>query len=283
MTINLNNKELNEILNFIPSDKVVVVCPTYNRRYFFPSLIYQFAYQNYPSELLNMIIYDDSEISNKDLIEMLDDTLKNRIIYIHDTNKKPIGYKRNILNTMAKNIGAKYIVCFDDDDYYQPFRILYSVYFLKKNKYLIGGSSALPIYYQNIDNIYIIGPFYNKLYYGHALNGTFVYDVKYLDNHSYDNTSTKAEETKFLNGFRVRLLQIPYEYIMVCIAHISNTIPKDNLKNNNTLSQLKLEDFIKDKKLLDFFKKTTNQSYNIYENMIMFGLINNQSDNCIDI
>jgi len=242
--------------NFL--NKVIIICPTYNRRKFLPNLIYQFCYQTYPKELLSMIILDDSLESNEDLFNLLDNDILARILYIHDKEKKPIGAKRNILNDIAKMMDCTYIVCFDDDDYYPPDRVEYGVRRLEETGYLIAGSSALPVYYPELDKIYLIGPFINKIYYGHATNGTLIYNVKFLDTHRYLDTDTKAEEMKFLNNFRINLLQLSYEHVMLCIAHNSNTVNKYELLKSAKELNLKIEQVIMDTKLLNFYKNITN-------------------------
>ena len=73
------------------SDKVFIIVPTYNRRSFLPILIHQFSYQTYPSDLLNMIILDDSDDStyfsvisdNIDLLFMLKDIYSD---FVYDTD-----------------------------------------------------------------------------------------------------------------------------------------------------------------------------------------------------
>jgi hypothetical protein len=235
-------------------NKVIIVCPTYNRRQFLPNLIHQFCYQTYPKELLSMIILDDSEQTNEDIFNSLDNDVSSRILYIYDKIKKPIGEKRNILNDIANSMDSTYIVCFDDDDYYPPDRVEFGVRRLEETGYLIGGSSVLPVYYPELDKIYLIGPFINRIYYGHATNGTLIYHVNFLENHRYSDTDTKAEEMKFLNNFKISLLQIPYEHVMICIAHNSNTVNKQELLKSATELNIKIEEIIKDSYLLNFFK-----------------------------
>ena len=234
--------------------KVIIICPTYNRRKFLPNLIYQFSYQTYPKELLTLVILDDSDISNEDIINSLDNDVFIRILYLYDNLKKTIGHKRNILNDIAKSMSCSYIVCFDDDDYYPPNKIEYGVKKLEETRYLICGSSTLPIYYPDLNKIYISGPFLNKIYYGHATNGTLIYHVKYLDTHRYSDLDTIAEEMKFLNNFKISLLQIPHEYVILCIAHNSNTVNKYNLINTAKEFHLKIEDIITNLNLLNFYK-----------------------------
>lgn len=240
------------------NDRVFIITPTYNRRLFLPFLIHQFIYQTYPSELLYLIILDDSDESNSDLFNDLDSNIKSRIIYIHIKEKKTIGTKRNILNNMAKEYGAKYIACFDDDDYYPPNKILFAIQRLKETNYLICGSSEIPIYYTYLNEIYLIGPFFNKIFPGHASNGTLVYDVKYLINHSYNNNDTIAEEKHFLNNFKVKLLQLPYENVILCISHNNNTISKDKLIINKKKLNKSINEIVNDTDLINFYLNLNN-------------------------
>ena len=233
---NQNNQDYDNKTDQVNSliHKVVIICPTYDRRKFIPQLIYQFNYQDYPKKYLQMVILDDSLISNSDIIDNIDDIdLKSRILYIYDYEKKPIGAKRNILNKIALSLDAEYIVCFDDDDYYPPNRVSSGVKRLINSGYKIGGTSELPIYYPNLNEIYIIGPFINKIKKGHATNGTLIYHVDYLKDNSYNDTDTKNEEAVFLRNFNCSLLQIPYTDVMLCISHSSNTVPKNDLINKN--------------------------------------------------
>ena len=239
-------------------NKVIVICPTYNRRKFLSILIYQFNYQTYPKDLLSMIVLDDSEFPNTDIFDSLENDVRKRILYIYDEKKKPIGEKRNILNDIAKSMGAEYIVCFDDDDYYPPNRIEYGVRRLEETGFLIGGSSELPIYYPFLNKIYITGPYLNQIYYGHATNGTLIYHVDFLKNHRYSNTDTRSEERQFLNGFKVGMLQIPWENVMLCISHKSNTVDKSSMTINNKEYKFTIDDIIIDKYLLKFFKNLSN-------------------------
>jgi len=236
------------------TEKAIIIVPTYNRKQFFPSLIYQFNYQDYPQELLEMIILDDSEISNKDYIDNLSEDIKQRINYIYLSEKKTIGEKRNILNKLALDANASYIICFDDDDYYPSNRVSYAVKEMKETGYSICGSSALLIYYPSLDKIYLNKSRVNKIFYGHAYNGTLAYNKKYALNNRYDNSKKMGEEQSFLKNFQVGLLQLEYDKVMLCIAHNSNTVDKHISINKFEETNLKIDNIINDKYLLNFFK-----------------------------
>jgi len=239
------------------TDKISIICPTYNRRKFLPYLIYQFKYQTYPKKFLYMYILDDSDISNIDLFNTINDQdLRSRIIYIHDKNKRTIGAKRNILNSIVKNIGTDYVVCFDDDDYYPPTKISNDIPHLKNSNRLIGGISTVLIYYPHLNQIYKFGMKYNyitrKYYDGHASNGTFMYDVKYIDYNSYNDLDKYAEEKHFLRNYEIKLCRFSIDsYIL--ISHNTNTVEKLQFIKRGILLNNKLNDFINDLFLLNFY------------------------------
>jgi hypothetical protein len=253
---NKQNKNLSflgcHIMTDIIHDKVVVICPTYNRRFFLPTLIYMFDYQTYNKKLCHLIVLDDSDTSNSDLFDGLSEDLKFRITYIYDNKKQTIGAKRNHLNKLAKKMGANYIVCFDDDDYYPKNKISYAVQKLKESKYKICGSSKMLIYYPKNNILSSIGPFVNHIYPGHATNGTLAYHVEYLLNHCYSETDNKNEENIFLNNWSVQLLQLPSEFVIICMVHGANTVSKDSL--NLFDIGFDISHFIDDENLLNFFK-----------------------------
>ena len=48
----------------LPTPFVSVICPTYNRRESLPYLLYIWQYQDYPAEKRELIILDDSPVSD---------------------------------------------------------------------------------------------------------------------------------------------------------------------------------------------------------------------------
>ena len=239
-------------------NKIFVLCPTYNRRKFLPYLIYQFNYQTYSKELLTLLILDDSEKSNIDIINTINDIdLRSRIIYMHTNDKKPIGAKRNILNSIAKNLGAEYIVCFDDDDFYPPIKIESDVKMLIDSNYLIGGLNTMLIYYPHLNKIYRYGPkmtYFIKVFAkGLATNGTLVYNINYLNYGSYNNEAKYAEETQFLQKYRIKICNFNmFNYIL--ISHNTNTVEKLQFLERGIELNIDINDLVKDNFLLNFYK-----------------------------
>lgn len=235
-----------------PSERyfVSIICPTYNRRNFLPYLIHQFNYQTYPQLYMELIILDDSAISNQDLI---DKYKQNNIRYIYLDKRKLLGEKRNILNSLAKE-KADVIICFDDDDYYSSERVAHTVDKFKKNpKMLIAGCSKYNIYYIETDEILEYGPYSTY----HGINSTFGYKKEYLNNHSYKNTDMLCEDAYFTNNFSEPMIQLEPNKVILCIAHANNAIDKEKNKHIGKKINIKINNFFKnsDKKILEWIKE----------------------------
>lgn len=228
---------------------VSVVTPTYNRRHFLPMLIHLYQAQTYPADRRELVILDDSPTSNEDIIPKNDMSIR----YIYQSEKIPLGEKRNKLNELAK---GDIIVCFDDDDYQFPERISYSVVKLNAEKTDIAGCSIIDIYYTDIDKTYQFGPYGRN----HGTNGTFAYRRKYFENHKYDNKKNGQEEPEFTNNFTEKMANLDQAKTILCISHDSNTYDKRNLLKQNQLKRevgIKLNKMIKDKVYLQFLKETS--------------------------
>jgi hypothetical protein len=229
---------------------VICICPTYNRRNFLPNLLYMFSYQTYPKDRILLLILDDSEISNEDII--INSGLDN-IKYIYSNEKMKLGKKRNILNDKSIELGAEYIICFDDDDYYPEDKVSYTIRMMLSRKALISGCTIIYVYYTSLEKIYKFGPYNNN----HCTNGTMSYHVNFIknSNRKYEDEAFKSEEKYFLNNFSEEILQLEPLKVILCISHMNNTVDKiDKIKYAELYDQ-KLKKIIKDKKILYFYKK----------------------------
>jgi len=105
---------------------VTVICPTYNRRKYIPSLISCFLSQTYINS--ELVIVDDGPESAEDLIPA-----HSRIRYVRlpDGPALTCGAKRNVCCTHAR---GEIIVHFDDDDWQAPTRIADQVAQLQASK-----------------------------------------------------------------------------------------------------------------------------------------------------
>jgi glycosyltransferase involved in cell wall biosynthesis len=230
---------------------VSVLTPTYNRAKFIPSLVECYKSQSYPKDRMEWIILDDGSEKVGEIIANLTKGLPN-IRYISLDQKLNIGAKRNLLNKEAK---GDICVCMDDDDFYSPERVAHAVYKLMSVPNIqLAGSSEVYIHFSDTGEIIKLGP-YNK---NHATNGTMAYKTNYGKTHFYDEEVTFAEERSFLEEYKHPMIQLDPNKVMLVMSHKDNTFQKDILRDDNNKfmkrTKLKLKDFIKDKKLRDFFE-----------------------------
>ena len=231
---------------------VSVLTPTYNRAKFIPSLVECYKAQTYPKERMEWIILDDGSEKIEELVKQLTKGLPN-IRYISLEEKHNIGSKRNILNKEAK---GDICVCMDDDDYYSPERVAHAVYKLMSAPSVqLAGSSEVYMYFTDNGEIIKLGPYGPN----HATNGTMAYKTSYGKTHFYDESLTFAEEVSFLEEYKHSMIQLDPKKVMLVISHSDNTFSKDRLRDDGnqfmTRTKYKLKDFIKDRKIRDFFEK----------------------------
>jgi glycosyltransferase involved in cell wall biosynthesis len=104
---------------------VSILTPTFNRRKFIPQYLRNIRRQDYKGPI-EILIADDGEDKVEDLIP------KNSIFrYIKMPEKKPIGYKRNLLCSEAK---GDILINMDDDDFYPARRISHAIEKLNKKE-----------------------------------------------------------------------------------------------------------------------------------------------------
>ena len=234
---------------------VSCVTPTYNRRNFLPYLLYIYSKQDYPAKLRELVILDDSDQSNKDLIEEFKKKNPNENInYVYSKERIKLGKKRNMLNELTK---GEIIVAMDDDDYYPPEKIKHAVKVMNSNKVEVSGSSEIYIYFTKTKEIYVSGPFSSC----HSTNGTVVFRKSYIkvSTRRYDDEADKAEEKKFFDDFQNPIFQIDALKTILCISHVNNTVDKYPMRENMKLTKLKLKDIVKDKKLYNFYISLENE------------------------
>jgi len=218
------------------------ICPTYNRRKYLPILIYLFKQFEYPKDKIELIILDDSNITNIDIIQKYKEDYN--IIYYYSKRRLNIGEKRNILNNYAS---GEYITCLDDDDYFPPNRILYTINKMLETKSLLSGCENIHIYSINTKKIYL--PNQCKI----PCNGSLTYHKDYLLNNRYDNKDQNNEEVNFLKNFKNSYISLEPKNIILHIFHNENTIDKNRYCNKNTETNLIINDFIDDIYILNFY------------------------------
>jgi len=238
---------------------VSIVTPTYNRRRFIPHLISMVKNQDYKKNRMEWIVLDDGQDKVKDVFDLEKENLP-FLRYIALDEKLTIGAKRNRLNDEAK---GSIIIAMDDDDYYPPERVYACVKAFKQfPKVELAGSTIIYMYFTDIHEIYKLGP-YNP---NHATNGTMAWRSSYAKSRRYDETVTHAEERSFLEDYKHKMIQLDPFKIMLVMSHSENTFDKRKLRDQEEEMRkqgqenpvvhktgMKLKEFIKDKKLRDFY------------------------------
>lgn len=231
---------------------VSIVTPTYNRRRFIPSLLKIIQSQTYPRDRMEWIVYDDGQEEVQDLFEAARSSLPT-LNFIWSEDKMTLGEKRNRLNQEAK---GEIIVAMDDDDFYFPTRVEDAVKALTNSgpiRYQLAGASEVYMFFTDTKDIWKAGPYFE----GHATNGTMAWTKNYASTHKYDETVAFAEEKSFLENYKNPLIQLDPKRVMLVMSHSDNTFDKTELRTNTNhllvKTSLKMEEFIKDPSLYEFF------------------------------
>lgn len=225
---------------------VSICTPTFNRRPFIPIIIKCFENQTYPRDRMEWIIVDDGTDKIEDLVAHLP-----YVKYFKYDEKMTLGKKRNLTNSKAS---GDIIIYMDDDDYYPPCRVAHAVERLRGSKALCAGSSAMYIYFKHINKMYLFGPYGPR----HATAATFAFKRELLEKTKFDETSSVAEEKKFLQNYTIPFIQLDPKKSILVFSHNQNSFDKKELlkimPNPNIHETTVLpKDLVNDETVLQFF------------------------------
>jgi len=219
---------------------VSILTPTCNRRLFIPQYLRYIRSQNYGGPI-EVIIADDGEIPIGDLVEK--DTI---IRYIRLNERKPLGYKRNLVAAEAR---GDILINMDDDDYYPPTRVDHAVNALINSQKMIAGASQCFFYDTSYQIITVSGPFGPN----HATCGSMAFFKEYTNSHTFSNEALAQEEPLFTNNFTEPMVQLDPKLTMLVIQHQKNTWDKS--KSLTKKIKMKPQDFIRSQEDRRFYKK----------------------------
>ena len=227
---------------------VSICTPTFNRRPFIPFIVQCFLNQDYPKDRMEWIIIDDGTDKIEDLVSNI-----KQVKYFKFDEKMTLGKKRNIAHDKTK---GEIIIYMDDDDYYPPCRVSHAV--CKLNEFpniLCAGSSEMYIYFKHIHKMYKFGPYGPN----HATAATFAFRRKLLNETSFDDNTSIAEEKHFLKGYTIPLIQLDSLKTILVFSHVHNSFDKKKLLETPCseqfmkISDKKIDDFIKEENIKNFF------------------------------
>ena len=203
-------------------DEISILVPTWNRHKFLPLFLMNLKSQNYPHNLITIIIDDDGDdkfIKNIPEFEELIKPMK--LKYVSDRPRRSIGKKRNDLVKMCKTK----IFCFmDDDDIYFPTYLSHSYEVMKKNNALCVGSDKM--LFCMTDKNYDI----------HAIDcgntkrliheATLMMTMKYYKASCKFQNSSQGEGANIFTGHESKVALSDIRQVMCCVQHGENTIDK---------------------------------------------------------
>jgi glycosyltransferase involved in cell wall biosynthesis len=206
---------------------VSIVTPTYNRSKFIKLMIRNWTSIDYPSEKLEWIIVDDSDIPGEfDLLKKQIEDLSDPRIHLHRINfHMKLGLKRNFCCRISKH---SYIVHMDSDDFYPSTsvvaRIRVLLNFEKKSKSIQSNSPDI-VGCQTVNCYDILE---DKTFEAHDYGilsiseSTLAYNSNYWSSRKFNNEDVSLEGPYFIRNSRV--CTMPSTLVVTQLTHNSNTI-----------------------------------------------------------
>jgi GR25 family glycosyltransferase involved in LPS biosynthesis len=254
-----------------PLPKVSIITPTYNRRHLFAIALENWRRIEYPRDLLEWIIIDDStkEYREKygDLKDIIPQEANVRYYDLCEAEEYhfTIANKRNIGVDLAS---GQIIVHMDDDDYYPPESVHTRVKVLQKYKSKgIGcvGCSLIGTYDLMTNES------------GFASDGilslseaSMGYFKRYWESQKWDNEQERGEYRNFIANRIQTVMDIPYSFCVYGINHnknLTDRITTEHAKNKETGENVNFIDLWEDETQMlmydmqSYLKKTETQKF----------------------
>lgn len=184
--------------------------------------------QTYRKYIYEWVIVDGSKTEqegklNEINIRELQKKTTLNIFYAKWKQNFPLGKLRNMSNSLVSP-ECDYIFCFDDDDYYFPQRIEYTIKMFNENPdKLISGCKSVFIYDHHLQTAFLTNE--KDVF---SSNNCLAYKKEYLKDHKYNDNAEMGEEASFLEDLKNEnlLLQLDSKQIVYMNAHNVNTFNK---------------------------------------------------------
>jgi len=225
-------------------EPITILVPTYNRSRFLPLFLMNLISQDYPHNLLNVIILDDGEdwfIKDEDELQKVKEHIYPiSLTYVTDKHRKTIGKKRD---TLIKMCNTKVFCFLDDDDAYMPTYISYSYEMLKTNKYgCVGSDKMLFCMTDRNFSVHMIDCGNTK----HLIHEATLMATKkwYRASCGFANSS-QGEGANLFHGMERKVGITDIFKIMVCIQHGQNTVSKLQFARDDNRVNLEISEEFK--------------------------------------
>lgn len=229
-------------------EEITILIPSFNRRKFLPLIVKNLKTQDYPHNLLTVIIDDDGEdkliTSDAELKLIKEHIAPIKLTYINNKPWRNIGTKRN---HMVNYANTKIVAFMDSDDIYFPSYISHSYDILKKvTKKGRGcvGSDKMTFINTNSDNydIYALDCGGNKVMIHEA---TLVFTKKWFAASCKFNTKDTGEGKNLIRDNENNVGFTDIMKCMTCIVHNENTVPKDRWMEDKRRLDVKVTEELK--------------------------------------
>ncbi len=185
------------------------------------------------TNIIEWVIVDTSHNGYQSSVQDLSETIESfqtdsklpKIVYFKSAKENIGGWR----NESSMLVSGDIVVCMDDDDYYPPQRVSHAVEKLQGKSALIAGCDKMLFYDIHFGKLYLFKGFGNN----HSTNNCMAYWREFLDNHSYDETVTHAEETQFTKNFTEKMIQLDADKTVLQFSHSVNTYNKKRIILNN--------------------------------------------------
>jgi glycosyltransferase involved in cell wall biosynthesis len=227
----VNNKKKNKSCsntNTKTEPTVSIITITQSMRYECIKILLDLIKTQTYSNIIEWVIVEGSKTENLanenkanilKLIEVNQNLLKFKIVYVERSGNVKLGELRNIGN---KTCQGDVTVCMDDDDYYPPNRVEHAVSKLSGSTSLIAGCSAHLMYDYDL-NILVqmkqFGP-------SHSINSCMAWKKEYLETNSHDPLKEFGEEQSFTKNYTNPMVQLDPFSTVILSSHSHNTYGK---------------------------------------------------------
>ena len=191
--------------------RVSIVTPTRDRHDFVPLMLRNWNAIQYPREKLEWIIVDDGE---KPIKALLPEDQAITYVRLETNGALPVGQKRNI---GCKHAKGEYIVHMDDDDYYSDLSVELRIRALLSNNAECIGATIIGCMNIISRMCYSIGSTNSVL-----AEASMAYKRSFWEERNFREDVKTGEAVHFLRGREDRVVQMPYDFILVAFSHRSN-------------------------------------------------------------
>jgi glycosyltransferase involved in cell wall biosynthesis len=225
------------------NEPISILVPTYNRNRFLSLFVRNLKVQDYPHNLITVIIDDDGTepfIPDNILKEVTEDISPMKLIYKKSNHKRTIGKKRNDL---VKSATTKIVAFMDDDDIYMPSYLSYSYETLKDKKVgCVGSAQMIFTMSQNDYTVYAIdcGNHKNLIH-----EATLMMTKKWFRaSCGFENSSIGEGKTIFV-GMENNVALTDVIKCMICLQHSGNTVDKLQFAKDECKIDITIKDSLK--------------------------------------